>query len=296
MPLVKFSATEGGASAERLPVLFVSHGAPDIALQESSFSRALESFGRQLDPRAIVAVSAHWEAPPPVRVTSSERPGIVHDFGGFPEALYRLDYPAPGDPGLAREICRRLELAGVPSAPDPGRPFDHGAWVPLRFLRPAADVPVVQMSLPVPRSPEQVLAMGAALSDLRERGVLLLATGGIVHNLRRLRFDRPEAPPDDWVLRFEEWLLERLQDGQTDRILRYREEAPGASLAAPSTEHFDPLFFALGARQAGDRFVLVHSGIEYGNLSLAAFAFGPPPAPDRRFHPDPLEPDGGQLS
>ena len=272
MPLEKPSATENGGS--RLPVLFVSHGAPDIALKESSFSRSLEAFGREIAPRAIAVVSAHWEAPRPVRVNASTRPGVMHDFRGFPEELYRLDYAAPGDPPLAREIAALLTAAGIAADGDAARPLDHGAWVPLRFLWPAGDVPVVQISLPRPRTPEQVLSMGAAVSGLRERGVLLLGSGGVVHNLARLRFADPGAPSDEWARGFEQWLLDRLERGETQAVLRYRDEAPGAALAAPSTEHFDPIFFTLGARRPDDRFRLVHSGIEYGNLSLAAFAFG----------------------
>lgn len=272
MPPEKPSGSDEGR-AGRLPVLFVSHGAPDIALEDSSFPRALESFGRPLRPRAIVVVSAHWEAPRPVRVTSSARPGIVHDFSGFPDELYRLDYPSPGDPELSGEIVEMLSEAGIGAAPDPARPLDHGAWVPLRFLRPSADLPVLQVSLPRPRSTREILAIGAALSALRERGVLLVGSGGVVHNLRRLRFDDRNAPPDDWAQAFEEWAIECIRREEIERLLRYREEAPSAALAAPSTEHLDPLFFVVGARQEGDRFRLVHSGIEYGNLSLAAFAF-----------------------
>lgn len=277
MPPEKRSPTEP-TGAPRLPVLFVSHGAPDIALQDSNFSRALESFGREVEPHAIVIVSAHWEAPRPVRVTSSARPGVLHDFGGFPDELYRLDYPAPGDPELAREIVAMLERAGIGAAADAVRPFDHGAWVPLRFLRRAADVPALQVSLPRPRTPEDVVAMGSVLRGLRERSVLLVGSGGAVHNLSRLRLGDREAPPDRWALAFENWVIDRVREGELDRLLRYREEAPGADLAVPSSEHLDPLFFAVGARRADDEFRLVHSGIEYGNLSLAAFAFESPNA------------------
>ena len=271
MPPARSSSTEPGE--RRLPVLFVSHGAPDIALGESSFSRALAGFAAGLSPRAVLVVSAHWEAPAPVRVTASDRPGVLHDFGGFPDALYRLEYPAPGDPALAREIVRDLSAAGIPAAEEVERPLDHGAWVPLRFLFPNASVPVVQVSLPKPRSPQTVLQMGIALSAWRDRGVFLLASGGAVHNLRRLRFGEPDAPADEWAVAFESWLLGSLERGETARILRYREEAPDAALAAPTPEHFDPIFFALGARREEDTFRLVHSGIDYGNLSLAAFAF-----------------------
>lgn len=261
------------------PVLFVSHGSPDVALEDSPYTRALTSFGREAGARAVVVVSAHWEAPAPVRVSSSQRNEVVHDFGGFPPELYRLDYPAPGDPTLSSEIVRSLQSVGIEAAMEPAHALDHGAWVPLRFLYPRADVPVVAVSLPRPRTPLEVARLGEALAPLRDRGVLLLASGGTVHNLARLKFGEKRAPEDSWAVAFEEWLSERLARREIDRILDYRSEAPGARLAAPSTEHFDPIFVALGAARPDDAFRPLYDGIEHGNLSLRTFAFQPSLSP-----------------
>jgi len=258
--------------AERLPVLFVSHGAPDAALGRNDYTRALGVFGQRLSPRAAVVLSAHWEEPQPVHLTGAERTEVFHDFGGFPPELYELRYPAPGDPSLAAEIASLLEKDGVRAVVDRARKLDHGAWVPLRLLYPAADVPVVVLSLPRPRTPELLSRIGEILAPLRERGVLLVGSGGVVHNLARLRFGEKEAPVDDWAREFDEWVARRLAERDFLAILSYRTNAPHASLAVPTPEHFDPIFFVLGAAQPGDRAETLYEGFEYGNLSLRTFA------------------------
>jgi len=171
----------------RSPALFVSHGSPMIAIEDDPWGRALGGFAARLPrPRAAVVVSGHFEEREPVRVTASAAPETIHDFYGFPDALYRIRYPAPGDPALARRVAALLGGAGFAAELDPSRGLDHGAWVPLRFLYPDATVPVVQVSQPAPRSPETMLALGAALAPLRDDGVALVGTGGVVHNLRRI--------------------------------------------------------------------------------------------------------------
>jgi len=264
--------TRRDASANRrLPALFVSHGSPMTALEDSAYTRALEAFGAGLPPpRAIAVVSAHWEAPWPVRVTAHARPPLIYDFGGFPEPLYRLTYPAPGAPGLATEIVARLAEAGLSAAPDPARGFDHGVWVVLRRLRPAADVPVVAVSLPRPATPDDLRRIGAALGPLRDRGVLLVGSGGIVHNLGRLGAVTPE-----WARGFDDWIRARLAARDDAALLAYRAAAPAATLAAPTPEHLDPLFVVLGSAGPGERVVDVFEGFEHGSLSMRTFALVP---------------------
>lgn len=259
----------------RLPVLFVSHGAPDLALEDSAYTRSLTEFGNGVHPRAIVILSAHWEERAPVRVGASRRFKTIHDFGGFPSDLYEIRYPAPGDPDLAAETVVLLEAAGIPALLDPVRGLDHGAWVPLRFLYPAADVPVVPVSLPRPRSPASVSALGRALSSLTERGVLLVGSGGLVHNLARLSPGGKKAPVESWARGFEEWIVDRLSSKDEASLLEYRSLAPHAELAAPTPEHFDPLLFTVGAARPEDRFQSLHEGFEYGTLSLRAFVYRP---------------------
>jgi 4,5-DOPA dioxygenase extradiol len=258
----------------KLPSLFVSHGAPDLALRETAWGAALRKFAGGLPrPSAIVVVSAHWEARGPVFVTSSERPETIHDFAGFPAPLYEIEYPAPGEPALAARLLDLLRRAGITSEPDPSRGLDHGAWVPLRLLAPDADVPVVAVSLLRPRTPASVLAVGRALAPLRDEGILLLGSGGLVHNLRLLEWEERGAPPPAWAAEFETWVRGRLLVRDEEALLRYRETAPHALRAHPTTEHFDPLFFALGAAN-GDAARAVHEGFEMGSLSLGCVAFG----------------------
>lgn len=255
------------------PAIFVAHGSPAVALEEDGYTRALARFAQEIPrPRAIVVVSAHGEAPDPVRVTAGARPSLVYDFGGFPADLYRLTYPAPGEPALAAEIVALLADRGMPAVLDHDRGWDHGAWIPLRFMYPAADVPVVQASLPVPRSPGRLLEMGEALTPLRERGVLLLGSGGLVHNLRRVRFEQKDAPVEGWARAFDEWARDRLRALDVAALASYRTEAPSADLAVPTTEHLDPLFVVLGSARPGESAQDVFEGFHHGTLSMRSFA------------------------
>jgi len=258
------------------PALFVSHGSPMLALDTDEYSRKLRRIGEGFPrPAAIVVVSAHWEAPGPVRVNAVAHPDLIYDFGGFPRALYELKYPAPGSPQLAQQAVRLLSAAGLDAAAEPRRGWDHGVWIPLRLLYPEANVPVVEVSLPLPRDPETVLRMGAALAPLKRQGVLLLGSGGVVHNLRLARLDRPDDPVDDWARRFDEWVQQKVERREVGEIVRYRDLAPYAALAVPESEHFDPLLFALGAAGEGDRTEVLSSGFQYRNLSLTSIAFVP---------------------
>jgi 4,5-DOPA dioxygenase extradiol len=193
----------------------------------------------------------------------------MHDFGGFPEELYGLDYPAPGSPGLAAEAASLLCAAGLEAELDDHRPLDHGAWVPLRYLAPNADVPVVQLSLPRPRTPEKLLAAGHALAPLRRSGVLILGSGGVVHNLRRLDWQDASAP-QPWGLAFQAWVRDRLEARDFNTLMDWR-KAPGAAESVPTSEHLDPLFVAIGAARSAPE--PVFEGWQLGSLSLESYAF-----------------------
>lgn len=259
--------------ARRASALFISHGSPMVALEHDAYDEALaRAAASPPKPAAIVVVSAHWEALAPVRISSSAHPRTIHDFGGFPDALYRLTYAAPGAPSLARDIERRLSLHGVASVLDPDRGLDHGVWVPLRFMFPDADIPVVAVSLRVPRSPAELLAIGAALSPLRDEVVMLVGSGGVVHNLRRVVFSDKRAPVDNWARQFDDWFRARLHERDVDAIAAYRIDAPHADLAVPTSEHFDPLFAVLGSARDDDRLVDVYEGFHHGNLSMRCFS------------------------
>lgn len=253
----------------RAPLAFVSHGAPTVALENDAYHAALRAFGaRAPAPRAIAVVSAHWLTRGAVAVTGARRHRVIHDFAGFPAELYRLDYAAPGDPALAEEAVRLLAAAGLPAGVDPDRGLDHGAWVPLQIAWPAANVPVVQLSLPADEEPLALHALGRALAPLRERGVLILGSGGLVHNLGQLRWGEKDRAPEPWAAAFDAWMAARLAAGDVEALLRYRERAPHAVRAAPTTEHLDPLFVALGAAAPAERAATIFEGFHYGSLGM----------------------------
>jgi 4,5-DOPA dioxygenase extradiol len=262
-------------ASKRFVAAFLSHGSPMIALESEDWGRALTAFARRVGkPRAILVVSGHWEERQPVRVSASAAPPTIHDFSGFPEELYRIRYPAPGDPELAARAVRMLEGSDIRAQLDALRGLDHGAWVPLRFLYPEADVPVVAISQPVPRTPADALRIGAALSPLREEGVLILGTGGVVHNLRRLDFDDERGRVADWARAFDLWVAQRLAAMDLEALADYRARAPHPELAVPTPEHFDPIFPVLGSALPGERVTTIYEGFRYGTISMRSFAIG----------------------
>lgn len=260
-----------------LPALFVSHGAPLFALDAGTTGPALTQWGaalRQQFPqlRGIVVMSPHWMArnPHERQVMTGPQPATWHDFGGFPPALYQLQYPAPGSPALAQEVLDLLNTAGLAAQGDEARPFDHGAWVPLMHLFPQADVPVVQVALPAHAGPAEVYALGAALRSLRSQGVLVVGSGSMTHNLAEFFGGAREPAP--YVLEFSRWIESALARGDLQALLNYRTEAPHAHRAHPTEDHFLPIFFALGA--AGDDLHASYLSREvmYSMLSMDAFA------------------------
>lgn len=256
----------------RQPLLFVSHGAPTTALEkDSAFARSLARFGAANKPRAIVVMSAHWETRGGVSIASAPRPPLLYDFGGFAPELYQIKYPCPGSPELALQVQALLQKAGTQATLDPRRGLDHGAWTPLVLGWPGADLPVVQISLPEDE-PAAIAALGAALSPLRDEGVLLLGSGTAVHNLRKVRFGVPDGPPEQWAQDFDTWLAGRVQALDLDSLERYRTLAPHAATAQPTPDHFNPLFFVLGAARDGDAARTVYEGFQYGTLSMRTFA------------------------
>ncbi|CAE6920048.1 4,5-DOPA dioxygenase extradiol [Ectopseudomonas oleovorans] len=253
-----------------LPSLYISHGSPMLALEPGASGPALARLASELPrPQAILVVSAHWESRR-LLLTAAERPETWHDFGGFPAALYAVQYPAPGAPQLAETIARQLDAAGLPAELDAHRPFDHGAWVPLSLMYPNADIPLLQLSLPSQLGPELQTRVGRALASLREQGILLIGSGSITHNLGELDW---RAGPDvvtPWAKAFRDWMVEQLEAGNEQALHHYRQRAPSAVRNHPSEEHLLPLFFARGA---GGSFSVAHTGFTYGALGMDIYRF-----------------------
>jgi 4,5-DOPA dioxygenase extradiol len=270
---MSFTFEEGRKQESSLPAVFVSHGAPSLAVEQHGTVEFLKRLGGELGrPKAILCVSAHWNTEAP-EVSGAEQPETIHDFGGFSDELYRIHYPAPGAPKLAVRVQQLLGEAGQECIVSPRRGLDHGAWVPLKLIYPDADVPVTQLSVQPLLGTEHHLRMGRALSQLCEEGVLILATGSATHNLSRI--GRGEVPPD-WAREFDEWLFRKISEGALAELLDYRRLAPHAAVAHPTDEHLLPLFVALGAGscESSARGRSLHRGWTWGSLSMAAYSFG----------------------
>lgn len=256
-----------------LPAIFVSHGAPTLAVAENAFTRAWSELGRTLPrPQRILVVSAHWDTPAPA-VSAVAQPRTIHDFHGFPGELYEVRYAAPGAPELAQRVHALLTAAGLPCDIDPTRGLDHGAWVPLRWMYPEADIPVTQLSVQSKRSPSHHWALGQALGTLRSEDVLVIGSGGIVHNLRDLDWmNRAGGGAFGWAKTFNDWIVQRLEARAVDDLLDYRRLAPQPTRAHPTEEHFDPFFVALGA--GGPRSRRIELGFDMGSLGMDGYLFG----------------------
>jgi len=253
-----------------LPALFISHGAPTLAVEQTPETDAWAKLAAELPrPDAILAVSAHWDTATPA-VSGATRPETIHDFRGFPPALYQQRYPAPGAPQVAELAAKALAHEGIACSIDPSRGLDHGAWVPLKWMYPKADIPVTQLSVQSHQGPRHHYALGKALASLRGDNVLILCSGGIVHNLREIQWQSRQ--PVEWARAFNEWMAERVARGELEALLDYREQAPSAERSHPTDEHLEPFFVALGAGGLPARRLPL--GLVMGSLGMDCFVFG----------------------
>ena len=255
-----------------LPVVFISHGSPMVALERGPYAEALEKFGSSINPAAILVVSAHWDESLGIRIAAAQRPKAIYDFGGFPAPLYQMKYDAPGSPTLAARVEDALRESGFLASLDPQRGWDHGVWIPLRLMLPEARVPVVQISLPMSSRPEQLFKVGGALAQFRKENVLILGSGGLVHNLRQFRPDMKDGQVDSWASDFENWVKDAIHRQDIAALMNYARQAPHAALAVPTPEHFAPLFVVLGAAQAYTRVDSLFDGFQYGSISMHCLA------------------------
>jgi 4,5-DOPA dioxygenase extradiol len=253
------------------PAIFVSHGSPMLMFEPVPARDFMAGLGKTLGrPAAILAVSAHWETRD-AHASTAKQPETIHDFGGFPDELYRVQYPAPGAPDLAAEAIGLLKDAGVAAAGE-SRGLDHGAWVPLSLMYPSADVPVAQLSIQPHDGPAHHIAVGRALAGLRDKDVLILGSGSATHNLYTMERGRHDSPPA-WARAFDRWLGTALESGDEAALAHYRAQAPYARESHPRDEHLLPVFVAYGAGGKGAKGRRLHDSFTHGSLSMAAYAF-----------------------
>jgi 4,5-DOPA dioxygenase extradiol len=260
--------------SELMPTVFVSHGAPTLTLEHVPARQFLVDLGsRYRSVRAVLCISAHWNTVRP-RVNTGNNHETIHDFYGFPPELYGIEYPARGSPDLGYQVVKLLRDSGLTCDIDPMRGLDHGAWVPLRLMYPNADVPVVQLSIQQNLDPAYHVALGEAIRDVRETGVLVLGSGGAVHPLGNPQASLgPGAPTDDWAKEFNTWLTSAVTGGDRESLINYRTIAPYALQAHPYPDHYMPLLAAFGAAGPGARGIVLHQSWDLGDLGMGAFEF-----------------------
>lgn len=256
-----------------MPALFVGHGSPLNAIEENEFSRGWREAALRIPrPRAVLCVSAHWETPG-LRLTANERPDTIHDFQGFPERLFQARYPAPGSPGLAARAAALL--SGEGARLDGRRGLDHGSWSVLSVMYPAADIPVVQLSLDSGRTVSSHLATARKLAPLRDEGVLVLGSGDIVHNLALIDFDRADGY--DWADRFNGAVKDRILAGDAAAVRDWRAIDRDADLAVPTPEHYLPLLYILALREKDEPLSCFNDKVTMGSISMTSFGVGTAP-------------------
>ena len=254
-----------------MPSYFFAHGAPSIVLEDNAYTALLKNFAAHTPrPKAIVLFSAHWEQSMQT-VSAAGRYSTIYDFGGFQDELYRMTYPAEGDRALSEQIQSLFSKHGIQSVLDEERGLDHGAWAVLKLLYPDADIPVVALSVNRYLTNEQQYQVGKALSELREQDILIIGSGGTVHNLRKLNWKSEGI--DGWAEAFDNWIQAKLEAWDVDSLFNYRELAPYAQEAVPTNEHFIPLLLAMGTGDANRQSKLLHRSYQYGNLSLSCWQF-----------------------
>ena len=257
---------------ERMPALFIGHGSPMNAIDSNSYTRRLVELGAELPrPRAILVISAHWLTEGSW-VTAMDRPKTIHDFHGFPQALFDVQYPAPGSPEVA-ELVRKAARAPETHLDHEMWGLDHGTWSVLRHMYPQADVPVLQLSIHAQQPPDYHFRLGGELAKLRDQGVMILGSGNLVHNLRQIRWEA-NAPPYDWAIEFDEWLKAKLTEGDFKAVLDDFHATDAGRLSAPTLEHYLPLHYVLGAAGKQEKIRFEYEELQNGSISMRSFSFG----------------------
>lgn len=259
---------------EKMPVLFLGHGSPMNAIEENEFVAGFRRVGQEIPkPSAILCVSAHWETRGTF-VTAMERPMTIHDFGGFPKELFDVQYPAPGSPELARETQSLVK--GTQIRLDEKWGLDHGAWSVIKHLYPDAEVPVIQMSLDYFRTPRDHYALAIELKSLREKGVLIIGSGNMVHNLRLVAWNKLQEPEFgfDWALEAQEKMRRFILRGEHEALISYKSQGRAFELAIPTPEHYLPLLYALALKENSDQVTLFNDTAIGGSLTMTSVMIG----------------------
>lgn len=255
-----------------MPAIFIGHGNPLNAVSENEYTKGWSAIGQSIPrPAAIISVSAHYYVPF-CMVTSTAFPPTIHDFSGFPKALYQISYPAPGDPDLARRI--KSLLSPHPVISDDHWGFDHGTWSVLRHMFPDADIPVVQLSIHEKKPAQFHYDVGRLLAPLRKENILIFASGNIVHNLKTYQWKNPDAEPFDWAVRFEKTARQMMINGNHSDLINYPELDPGSDLAVPTPDHYLPLLYILGASRRDELVRFPIKGVDGGSVSMLAVQIG----------------------
>lgn len=265
-------ASDFNTRARRMPVLFIGHGHPINAVLDNDFTRMLKKIGTEMEkPEAILVISAHWETVG-TYISTNPAPRTIYDFGRFDDRLYQISYDAPGSPALAANIKEKVELAEVSG--DESMGLDHGAWTVLKFLRPEADVPVLEMSLDYGKEAGYHYELGRQLSYLRQKGVLIVCSGNIVHNLGRTDWRNMDAVPYDWNLEFDFFVKSALDEMAFDSLINYTTLGEAAKLSIPTNEHYLPMIYSLGMVEKNEHITQLYEGYQFGSMSMRCFRIG----------------------
>lgn len=254
-----------------LPSLFLAHGSPMIALENNPYTQFLRAYGQQHHPRAILIFTAHWISDTLTISAVDEQYKTIYDFYGFPPELYEIQYPAKGSSQIAKMVRQRFMKENIPVLLDHQRGLDHGSWTLLHHLYPEANIPVIQISVNPSLSPKEQFRIGQALQGLHEEGFLIIGSGVTVHNLSMLKWG--ETTPEPWAVQFDDWLIEQINKKDLEALDRYEQLAPSAQLAVPTTEHFIPLFIAMGSANIKAKPTILHRSYDMGTLSYLSFQF-----------------------
>jgi len=262
----------------KMPVLFIGHGSPENLVLDNSFTRSLAALGKSLPkPKAIMVISAHWLTDGTF-VTCMDRPRTIHDFYGFPKELFEMEYPSPGGPEEAAIAIKAVRKTVMKCDMDWG--LDHASWAVLKHMYPRADIPVFEMSLDYsfnewhPRPVQYHYDLASELSELRKRGILIIGSGNIVHNLGVLDFENIDAEPFDWAAEFDEKVKANLLNGNHRDLVHYSKMGRTSTLAVPSLDHYLPMIYAVALREKNEPLTFVHEGFQYGSVSMRCFQIG----------------------